>query len=183
MNEMIQQLLLQRLGAPEGAAGPDLPDLFAQLGGDDPRYSAIAQALAGRRAAAQEASGDDDPDQEDGVITVDPTAEEREAAVRRLQRMAADMHAELRFLRAHNDSAAAALGACYLCWGKDARCPVCLGTGHPGAFMPDKELFRMLVLPAVRRVREALKHDGQERSAGRSQSPNGSHGSNERSAT
>ncbi|MCF6509657.1 hypothetical protein E9549_19995 [Blastococcus sp. MG754426] len=45
---------------------------------------------------------------------------------------------------------AAALGACE-CWGREPGCEVCAGAGSPGWTDPDEDLYRELVLPAVRR--------------------------------
>lgn len=59
---------------------------------------------------------------------------------------------ELRDLRQVNDTVAAALGACRLCWGGDRRCLECLGEGTAGFAPPDLTLFERLVVPAVRRV-------------------------------
>ena len=61
---------------------------------------------------------------------------------------------ELADLREVNDTCAGAVGACSVCWGGDARCPVCAGRGRAGFAMPDLALFKELVAPAIRRVRE-----------------------------
>lgn len=60
---------------------------------------------------------------------------------------------ELADLREVNDTLAAALGACRVCWGGDDHCPVCAGDGHSGAEEPNAALFEALVVPAVRRMR------------------------------
>lgn len=60
---------------------------------------------------------------------------------------------ELADLREVNDTVAAALGACRVCWGGDAACPGCAGRGRAGSTLPDPALFKELVVPAVRRVR------------------------------
>ena len=44
---------------------------------------------------------------------------------------------------------AAALGACDQCWGEDASCPACDGTGRPGSSPPHAELFDRYVRPAA----------------------------------
>ncbi|MFG1934410.1 hypothetical protein ACGFK1_27775 [Mycobacterium sp. NPDC048908] len=59
---------------------------------------------------------------------------------------------EVTDLREVNDSAAAALGACRVCWGGDEFCPVCAGQGRPGANLPDLRLYNELVRPAVERM-------------------------------
>ena len=63
-----------------------------------------------------------------------------------------DVRSELEDLRQVNDTVAAALGACPVCWGGDRRCEVCEGRGRAGSSSPDPELFEELIAPAVRRV-------------------------------
>jgi len=63
------------------------------------------------------------------------------------------LHRELTDLREANDTVAAALGACRICWGGDSSCAVCHGQGCAGYRAPEAALFNELVLPAVRRVR------------------------------
>jgi len=65
------------------------------------------------------------------------------------------LRAEVVDLREVNDAAAAALGACRVCWGGDESCPVCAGRGRPGANLPDLRLYRELVQPAVERITAA----------------------------
>ena len=60
---------------------------------------------------------------------------------------------ELNDLRDVNDTVAAALGACPVCWGGDTGCVECQGAGYSGSMMPDAKLFKELVLPAIRRMR------------------------------
>src|SRR5688500_15458651 len=47
-----------------------------------------------------------------------------------------------------NSSLAAALGACD-CWGAAPHCPICEGEGSPGWMLPDRELFKVYVQPAL----------------------------------
>lgn len=63
-----------------------------------------------------------------------------------------DLEQELADLRNVNDNLAAALGACGACWGGDENCEECDGGGEVGCYQPDRELYRELVAPAVRRV-------------------------------
>jgi hypothetical protein len=67
----------------------------------------------------------------------------------------ASLRAEVVDLREVNDAAAAALGACRVCWGGDEICPVCAGRGRPGANLPDLRLYSELVQPAVERITAA----------------------------
>ena len=60
---------------------------------------------------------------------------------------------ELEQLRHRNDQLAAALGACYLCWGEDPVCPICEGAGVPGASPPRPRYFAVYVLPVLNRLR------------------------------
>jgi hypothetical protein len=74
------------------------------------------------------------------------------------QRDSAELQAlrdEVTDLREVNDAAAAALGACRVCWGGDDFCPVCAGHGRPGASLPDLRLYNELVEPAVERMTAA----------------------------
>lgn len=73
-----------------------------------------------------------------------------------------DRRQELVDLRQANDTLAAALGACPICWGGDRRCEVCGGRGRPGYRLPEPALFNQLVVPAIHRVR-AMKQDGTSR--------------------
>lgn len=54
------------------------------------------------------------------------------------------------------DELAGGLGAC-LCWGEDPACPTCSGDGCPGWAVPDEELYREYVLPALRRHKAASR--------------------------
>jgi len=69
---------------------------------------------------------------------------------------------ELDALREMNDTLAAALGACPLCWGGEPAC-ACRGRGRAGARPPDPELFDELVMPAVRRVHALRRGMGRRR--------------------
>lgn len=74
---------------------------------------------------------------------------------RELKALVTSLYAELETLRGRNDAVAAALGACYLCFGEDPACPECGGRGHPGSLTPEPAAFRRYVVPAVRRARAA----------------------------
>lgn len=155
MTDPLMQTLLARAA---GGGGIGLQDLLPQLGGEDadPRMAMIAQILAQREAAAAAAETADDTPEEpptavDGALVEREEIERRES-VQRLRTVAVRMYAELEDLRARNDALAAALGACYLCWGEDVQCPVCHGHGQPGARAPDAGLFAEYVAPAVRRT-------------------------------
>lgn len=81
--------------------------------------------------------------------------DEKRPAAARTGRRGNDVHAmrqELKDLREVNDTVAAALGACPICWGGDGDCGECEGAGAPGSSAPDLKLFEELVTPAIRRV-------------------------------
>lgn len=138
--------------------------LLAQLGGAedvDPSVNLIARYLVNSQSP-----DDEKPEEEDDEAPPEPSegdrarAEERARSFERLRRVMEEMYEELEALRERNDTLAAALGACYLCWGEDYECPVCGGAGHPGSSMPDSALLAQLVAPAVRRLRQRGGHDG-----------------------
>jgi hypothetical protein len=153
---MLMNALAARAGI--GTIDGQLPspqEMLSQLAGADPTMALLAQYLS-RESTESEAS---EPEEEAPLAApaapVPAQSAELIRAVRGLQRKAEQMFAELDTLRARNDLFAAALGACYLCWGDDSACEVCGGSGRPGSDMPDRELFAELVMPALRRIRTA----------------------------
>jgi hypothetical protein len=56
----------------------------------------------------------------------------------------------------HQGRLAAAVGACPACLGDDPGCAHCHGAGAPGWRLPELEQFTRFVVPAVRRVNEAI---------------------------
>ncbi len=142
-------LLLERMAA-GSPGGMEVEDILAQMGETDPRISLLGKYLARRREAEAEDADEETTDSDERAAA----AREQQEAMRSLQRVAKSMFAELEELRGRNDMLAAALGACYICWGEDAGCEVCAGRGAPGSLPPDGELFSMLVVPAVRRVQQ-----------------------------
>lgn len=70
-------------------------------------------------------------------------------AIRYLRHEVNELYAELDEMQERNDALAAALGACYLCWGECPDCEICGGKGRPGAFVPDPDMFKHYVLPSV----------------------------------
>ena len=73
---------------------------------------------------------------------------------RALRHRMEQLELELERFQEINDTLAAALGACHVCWGDDPDCEACRGRGGPGSLPPDRGLFERLVLPAARRLRE-----------------------------
>lgn len=87
---------------------------------------------------------------------------EAEARLDDLNTMVDKLYAEVEALRSRSVELAAALGACFVCFGSDLLCPRCGGRGRPGSRPPKPEAYRAYVVPAVTRVRriaEAERRD------------------------
>ena len=135
---------------------------MSQLGGaaaDDPRIGLLTQLLEQRMTPAEPAPTDagmqaaaDHPYAEPGRAV----QEERERArrLRELNDTVRKVYAELKALRERNDALAAALGACFLCFGADPLCEECGGLGAPGSRAPEPAAYREYVLPALLRIRK-----------------------------
>jgi hypothetical protein len=158
---MDQQLLMSLLAMRNGGALPTGADgaidsstcdpnaMLARMGQENPTVAAIMQMMEARKAAAAR-----EPVVIEGAV-VDVTAAELAEISAQLEAA----QAEVTILRARCDTVAAALGACGLCWGQDVSCRACRGHGAPGRSIPDEELFREFVVPAVR-----LMHASRQRS-------------------
>jgi hypothetical protein len=162
MSADIQSLLLEALTSPTGTGAlPTVQDLLTQLGeAADPNVRLIAQLLV-RRQQLRELENETPP--EEGVtLELSQSSSETDQAemgsremsriARQLRQKVASMYKELAELRDRNDAMAAALGACYVCWGDDQECEKCNGKDRAGSAIPDKELFTQFVLPAARRL-------------------------------
>jgi hypothetical protein len=146
-------------GLVEGGTVPPTQELLDQLESTNPTMGLIARYLAARRASESETNSEDEAAEEE-VVETTLAKENRRLAFEqslRLGRVVQDLHGQVKKMRAEldqlrelNDALAAALGACYLCWGEDADCTICHGSGNPGYFMPDKRLFALFVVPALR---------------------------------
>ena len=157
----LQTLLSGMDAGASGGALPSTQELLSQLESTDPTVGLLARYLAARQVSGSESSSEEETEVEEEAARA---AEEQRLALEQYERLAQVVHhlqgqvkklrAELDQLREVNDALAAALGACYLCWGKDAGCPVCHGTGHAGSAMPDKQLFAQFVAPALRTLQE-----------------------------
>ncbi len=72
-----------------------------------------------------------------------------------------------------NSALAAALGACD-CWGQQPDCPFCDGAGAPGWVLPERQLFRSYVYPAVKAIKKlGVPPDAAERRTSNDQKENG----------
>jgi hypothetical protein len=159
----LQALLAAQAGGGQDG-GLDVLSLLAAQGGSggpaDERLQLALRWLEQRRAAGAES------DPADAALTAAEVelqrieelrqqreAEEQRRQEHRLKKMMTSMYTELEALRVRSDTLAAALGACYLCFGEDLSCPACMGQGAPGALLPDAAAFRQYVAPAVNRIR------------------------------
>jgi hypothetical protein len=159
------------------AGGLDLAGLLAaQTGGDegagpsDDRLSLALRWLEQRRETAAQSEPVEAP-LSAAEIELQQLEAMQQARVQQeqeseLENVMNSMYAELEVLRGRNDTLAAALGACYLCFGADIACPECGGRGRPGSKTPDAASFRHYVAPAVKRVRALqAKAEGVTRSS------------------
>jgi hypothetical protein len=150
-NPLMQKILAQNGLNPESATNIDNQDLITKLGEKDPTLALIAQQLLQSKENLDALESDDAEDAEKEL----EKPKEMGRAFHKFRQKVELMYAELEQLRNKNDSLAAALGACYLCWGNDPLCEVCGGSGHSGAFEPDRELFAELIVPALRKIRKS----------------------------
>ena len=151
--------MLTRLNCPSADGGtPDVRQLLAQFGSNNPLLSALGNHCATMRASGTSHTGA-------GVIDVELESEHEvdelvETQVDAASNTASELReelqklsAELRVLRERNDLLAATLGACCLCWGQDQECRFCRGRGRPGFMMPDEAHIGEFVLPAIQMLR------------------------------
>jgi hypothetical protein len=155
----LNPLLLQALTASSSGGGLSAKDLLlSQLDESDPTTTLLINLLAQQKteASTDESASELEPDFDrlQAAERAKARAEERAKALRHLRHTIDAMYAELEELRARNDALAAAVGACYLCWGEDSECPVCGGKGQAGFFAPERPLFAQIVVPAVHRYKQ-----------------------------
>jgi hypothetical protein len=131
-----------------------------------------ARALLSQSLAPSPTPPTDDDDAAELDESLD-RSERRRRAIRTLRRRFADLQDELDDLRDRNERFAAALGACYRCWGEDRNCGLCRGRGRPGSRALDQESFDELVVPALRSARPA-NPPGPDRTVGHGGSKGGS---------
>lgn len=162
MNDDAQDLMLQVLTAAASGSTITPVDVLTQLGETDPAVALAVNAIMRGREAQPEV--EEEPWPGEAQPSIEPSPSERRL-LRNLERLTD----ELRELQTRNDSLAAALGACYLCFGSDPACEVCGGRGRPGYFEPDRALFGDLIAPALERLKQrvangdALSQGGEER--------------------
>src|SRR5262245_18766203 len=134
MDTDVSTLLLEQLTAGSGAP-PSMSELLAQLSESDPRMALVAKYINQRESVQAETTAE---------------RQEKRESLGRLERILKRLYRELEELRERNDWLAAALCACYLCWGEDAECEICAGAGAAGWNAPDELLFPHYVTPAIR---------------------------------
>jgi hypothetical protein len=135
--------LLQGMLAGTGEK-PSMQSLLAQVAETNPRLAPVVNYLARRQAERQEEEANEATE-----ITVEEVTGQRDS-LEKLESTVRRLYRELRTLRGRNDALAAALGACYLCWGDDPTCPFCSGQGAPAWRPVDRSLFEQWIFPAVR---------------------------------
>lgn len=151
---LLMQLMAARNGLPSEVSEQDL---LSQMAEGDPRMSLLLKYFAQQRAEAEDAEEEEDETDEIEIYPADaggafaPESGAARAGGATSRAVIQEMATELEQFRERNDTLAAALGACYLCWGMDETCPYCVGKGRPGAALPDARLFHQLIVPAVRR--------------------------------
>lgn len=134
--------------------------LQAQLAGQsatDPRTALLLQFLQQRRSAAQVAATAETTTSEGEEFRREERGQrERANGAREIRETMRDLYAELESLRQRNDEFAAAVGACFLCFGEDPMCEECSGLGAPGSRAPEPAAYRKFVLPAMRRAQRGV---------------------------
>lgn len=156
--------LLQGSGVASGQGGPaamaapgtdplaQLQSRLDALATDNPAMAAMLQMLQRPAPAPPSAAPPAEPDPD--RLSLGP---QERADLQELLVQSSAMEQELGTLRARNDALAAALGACYLCFGEHENCLACRGQGNPGSWRSDPDAFRRYVAPVLRRVhRETL---------------------------
>lgn len=176
-NPALQALLSQIDPSTGNDALPSIQELLSQLESTNPTAGLIAKYLAVRQAYESESNLENEAEAEEQGRAAEAQrlafkqSERLAQVVQRLQQQVKMLRTELEQLRARNDALAAALGACYLCWGQDSGCPVCHGTWRPGSVTPDGQLFTQFVGPAIRmlqRRKEVRQNDSKTMQSGTS---------------
>ncbi|PAU61532.1 hypothetical protein [Pseudomonas indica] len=142
MQELLQQMLSGQQPDPGAMSA-----LFAEH--EDPRIRLMAQFMSQDSGAPEP---EDEATEVEAEIVRDtlPPPSDSLRLRRRIRHLTEELHAA----QSIGDTLAAALGACYLCWGEDDDCELCGGHGQPGWCEPDAELFAGYVAPAVARLQQ-----------------------------
>lgn len=133
-------------------AGLSIQDvLLSQMDTSNPAMALLTRMIAERSvdsASRSEIEPDEDEEVENELSQA--RLKRLSAAYRQLQHEAERLRNEVEELQLRNDTVAAALGACYLCWGEYPMCEVCNGNGVAGYFPVHVQPFNELILPAIR---------------------------------
>ncbi len=151
---------------PKSAEAPGKVILDALQTAQDPRKALLSAFTAGNENAPQidmlmkllGGGGESDDEARREEMRAEVRAEQ-EVAVAELGETAKRLFAEREECRARIEVLAAAIGACPACFGENLLCETCHGAGRPGARTPTAPEFRTYILPAVERVRAAIRRD------------------------
>lgn len=147
------------------ATAPTMALLDAVRGGSgDPRKAMLAALTGGGEGGPQidmiMKLIDDQGEDANAALREELMAEVREEqaeAVAELSATARRLFEERTVCCQRLEDLAAALGACPACFGDDLLCDTCHGAGRPGARAPEAAEFARYVMPAVERVRTAIR--------------------------
>lgn len=171
MNELLMQMITARAGGNPALADMlarvrssdpnsrlNIEELLAQQAQTNPMVAMFAKHMAEQKAIAAARENlpviDLEASEVDAEVEEIQEQDENSAAeLSELRQYVKGMFAEIKLLRERNDSLAAAVGACCLCWGQNLECRSCRGRGGPGFCMPDESLFEEFVLPAIQTLR------------------------------
>jgi hypothetical protein len=134
---------LQQAAGQDGDPNRAMDDLVADFARRNPRLAWLPQMMAMRRQAVVEPA--DDGRMDAALARIAELEEALDASEARARRYAAACERLTARLEESCDrlaDAAAAVGACGLCWGEDPRCRSCRGRGRPGGFAIDPALRR-----------------------------------------
>jgi hypothetical protein len=129
--------------------------LLSQLDTSDPTVSVLMQMLANQSSNNNTEDKDAEKQEEDEIAQ--RRLRKLSAATQQLRHKYEALQLEVQELQLRNDTLAAALGACYLCWGELPDCELCRGSGTVGYFPIDTLAFSEFVLPALRYLKKDKK--------------------------
>ena len=152
MNAAEQVARLQGMLAAGAGAQAELASRLAEH--PDPTVRLVAEMWSRRgEETADEEEPPEPPPPAVAAIDLDELGLSGTPSAPALRRRVEQLELELERLQEINDTLAAALGACHVCWGDDPGCASCRGLGGPGSRPPDRALFERLASPALRRLR------------------------------